>query len=209
MASVLKDCLAKWLRGEVDDMIPARVVSYDDSTGRATIHPLVMIGTTDGGKVSRATIPNVPVFHFGGGGFFIRFPLKAGDFGWLKANDRDISLIMQNGGQREDQPNTKRLHSFSDAMFFPDIIRAWSIAGANANAAVFQSLDGAACLSVHSDKLVLQVGASSITISASGIDMVSPAGTLKHNGKNVGDTHTHVGSPTAPTGPISNTGVPV
>jgi hypothetical protein len=32
---------------------------------------------------------------------------------------------------------------------------------------------------------------------------------ITSNGKNVGDTHTHGGSPTAPTGPVSNTGVPV
>lgn len=209
LAGVTKDVLQRWLREEVDDMLPARVVSYDDNTGRATIQPIVMVGTTDGTKISRAAIPNIHVFRFGGGGFFIRFPVKPGDFGWLKANDRDISLIMQNSGQVEDWPNTKRLHSFSDAMFFPDILRAWVIDGANADAAVFQTLDGSAVLAVHSDKLVLEVGPSSIEVSASGVAIVSPPGTLTHNGINVGDTHVHVGSPSAPTGPVSNTGAPI
>lgn len=204
----MSDVLSRWLRDEVDDMVPAQVVSYDDATNRAVIRPLVMMGTTDGAKVARASIQNIPVFRFGGGGFFMRFPVKPNDFGWLKANDRDISLILQAGGGM-DWPNTKRLHSFSDAMFFPDTVKQWVIAGANSDAAVWQSLDGASVISVHSDKVVLSVGASSITVSAAGISMVSPPGTLTHNGKNVGDTHTHIGSPTAPAGPVSNTGAPI
>ncbi|WP_337235984.1 Gp138 family membrane-puncturing spike protein, partial [Vibrio cholerae] len=75
------------------------------------IKPLVMMLTTDDEKISRAPVANIPVFRFGGGGFFIRAPIKPGDFGWLKASDRDISLIFQRGGL-EDQPNTTRLHSF-------------------------------------------------------------------------------------------------
>lgn len=46
-------------------------------------------------------------------------------------------------------------------------------------------------------------------VTADKITLVSTAGTLTHNGKNVGDTHTHNGSPTAPDGPVSNTGQPV
>ena len=54
MPGIMADVLSNWLRG-VDDMIPAKVVSYDDSTNRATIKPLVMLGTTDGQKISRAS----------------------------------------------------------------------------------------------------------------------------------------------------------
>jgi phage baseplate assembly protein V len=48
-----------------------------------------------------------------------------------------------------------------------------------------------------SGKLV--AGASSITVAPSGVAIVSPV--LTHNGKNIGNTHYHVGSP--------NTAVPV
>jgi hypothetical protein len=213
----IRDALEKWLRGEVDDMVPARVVSYDRTTNRATIKPLVMIGTTDGTKISRASIPNIKVFRFGGGGYFMSFPLQAGDFGWLKANDRDISLIMQSKGG-EDWPNTKRLHSFSDAMFFPDTIKNWIISGGNMEGAVFQSLDGTRSIAIN---------ATSIDIVAPSVNITTPEATmtvtnltvngnvaivgssLTHNGVNVGDTHTHIGSPTAPDGPQSDTGVPV
>lgn len=189
----LKEALASWLRG-VDDMLPARVVSYDDATNRATLKPLVMMGTTGGGKVSRAQAVNIPVYRFGGGGFFMRFPIKPGDFGWIKANDRDISLILQAGGG-EDWPNTKRLHSFSDAMFFPDALKGWLIDGANADAAVWQSLDGSVCLALHS---------GGVRITGPAIEFESE--TLTHNGVNIGSTHVHpiTGGSSAP-GP---TGVP-
>lgn len=202
LAGKMTDTLTKWLRGEVDDMLPATVVSYDDATNRAVIRPLVMVGTTSGGKVARAQIPNVPVFRFGGGGFFMRHPIKAGDFGWVKANDRDISLVMQSGG-RMDWPNTKRLHSFSDAMFFPDTVKDWIVSGENADASVWQSLDGATVIALHDDKIELTQGVSKITISAAGVDIVSPA--LTHNGKNIGATHIHSGVQSGP----GNTGAPV
>ena len=193
----MTDVLQNFLRG-VDDMIPAKVVSYDDTTNRAVIKPLVMLGTTDGQKISRAQLSNIPVFRFGGGGFFIRFPVKPGDFGWLKATDRDMSLIMQRGGL-EDWPNTLRQHSFSDGMFFPDTLKSWVIDGANADALVIQSLDGSVCVSLHSGK---------VKIEAADIEVVgnmSVTGTMTNNGVNIGSTHVHSGVDAGP----SNTGGPL
>lgn len=191
-----------------EGMLPATVVSYNDTTNRAVIKPLVMVGTTSGAKVSRAQVSGIPVYRFGGGGFFMRFPIKAGDFGWIKANDRDISLVFQRGGL-EDWPNTERMHKFSDAMFFPDTFKQWVISGENAEKAVWQTMDGDTCISLGDGEIKHKVGSVSITISPSGIAMVSPPGTLTHNGINIGDTHTHQGSPTAPLGPVSPTGAPL
>lgn len=208
LSGQLGAALRSFFLNEFEGMLPATVVSYDDTTNRAVIKPIVMIGTTSGGKVSRAQVAGIPVYRFGGGGFFMRFPIKPGDFGWLKANDRDVSLVFQRGGL-EDWPNTERMHKFSDAMFFPDTFKQWVISGENADKAVWQSMDGQTCISVGQVEIKHKVGSVSITVSAAGIAMVSPPGTLTHNGRNVGDTHTHIGSPTAPLGPVSNTGAPV
>jgi hypothetical protein len=191
--------LAGWVRDNLDDMLPAVVVAYDEASNRATVQPLVMIGTTDGSKRARAKVANIPVFRYGAGGFFIRHPVKAGDFGWIKANDRDISLVMQRGGL-PDWPNTKRRHSFSDAMFYPDTIKGWSVAGADADAMTMQSLDGNSVVSIAQNAIELRVGGQVLRLDASG---------LTHNGINIGDTHTHTGSPTAPDGPVSPTGAPI
>lgn len=208
LAGGLGAALKAYFLGEFEGMLPATVVSYDDSSNRAVIKPLVMVGTTSGTKVSRAQVAGIPVYRFGGGGFFMRFPIKAGDFGWIKANDRDISLVFQRGGL-EDWPNTSRMHKFSDAMFFPDTFKQWVISGENADKAVWQTMDGNTCISLGEGEIRHKVGDVSIAVSAAGIAMVSPPGTLTHNGINIGDTHKHVGSPTAPIGPVSNTGVPV
>jgi len=218
LPGVLKAYLRSFIRENLDDMLPATVVAYDDATNRAVIRPLIMIGTTDGKKVSRGSIPNIPVFRFGGGGFFMRFPIKAGDFGWLKASDRDVSLMFQRGGL-EDWPNTERLHSFSDAMFFPDTIKDWAIDGGNADALVLQSMDGSVCIALHDGELTYKapsmrvevletewIGNVSLTgsLTTAGGDVSMSGGTITHNGKNIGSTHTHSGVQTG----SGNTGGP-
>ncbi len=207
------EAIRRFFLNEFEGMLPARVVSYNDATNRAVIKPLVMIGTTDGGKVSRAEVANIPVYRFGGGGFFMRFPVKPGDLGWLKANDRDISLVFQRGGL-EDWPNTERLHKFSDAMFFPDTFKSWVIDGANADAAVWQSIDGSVCISLHAGKVrieaplveidtpLLDITAAQTNIAGS-VAITGPS--LTHNGINVGSTHVHSGVQSGP----SNTGAPI
>lgn len=207
LSGQLGAALKAFFLNQFEGMLPATVVSYNDQTNRAVIKPLVMLGTTSGAKVSRAQVSGIPVYRFGGGGFFMRFPIKAGDFGWIKANDRDISLVFQRGGL-EDWPNTARMHNFSDAMFFPDTFKQWVISGENADKAVWQTMDGETCISLGAGEIKHKVGAVSITASASGIALVSPPGTLTHNGINIGDTHTHSGPTTAPPGPVSPTGAP-
>ncbi len=111
----------------------------------------------------------------------ISFPLQAGDLGWIKANDRDISLFLQH--LRNSAPNTARLHSFEDSMFFPDsMFRSVTIDPEDADNVVLQSLDGTQRVSIWPDK---------VKITATAIELVST--TLTHNGKNIGDTHEHSG----------------
>lgn len=182
MSAIMADYLKRFIRDEVDGVMPARVVSYDDATNRAVVKPLVMMGTTSGQKVSRAAV-SVPVYRYGGGGFFMRYPLKAGDVGWIVANDRDISLVMQAKGG-EDWPNTKRLHSFSDGMFYPDTFSEWVIAGGDLEAFVLQSLDGSNVIAISESAIELRVGVQVLRLDALG---------LWHNGVNIGATHTHGG----------------
>lgn len=197
LAGTLNEFLRAWLRDEVNDMMPATVVSYDEASNRAVLRPLVMIGTTGGAKVSRAEVSGIPVYRFGGGGFFIRFPIKAGDLGWIKANDRDISLVLQRGGL-EDWPNTKRLHSFSDAMFFPDAMKNWIVDEKNKDAAVFQSLDGSACIAVHSGGKITIKGITEFEDPATfkaGVNFES-GGNFQgegptHDGVSIGKEHRH------------------
>lgn len=150
LTGAFRAILTKFLQ-DVDDCLPATVVAYDRVKNRATVKPLIMMGTTDGEKVGRAAIPSVPVFNIGGGGFILSFPIKPGDLGWLKASDRDISLFLQ--GLKEEWPNTRRAHSFQDALFFPDVMRQWALSGEDADRAVFQSVDGTVRIAIGSDRI--------------------------------------------------------
>jgi len=209
--------LKKFLQG-VDDMLPATVIAYDRVANVATIHPQVMILSTEGESVTRAQYASIPVFAFGGGGIGINFPLQAGDTGWIKANDRDISLYLQ--GMKENKPNTLRLHKFQDAMFFPDVLRKLIIDGEDEDAMVIQLYDNTSKIAVHrSGNVVVRADQSklimlpdgtvtldaptSVTITtpdfiidATDITLtgnVESTGTFKNNGINIGSTHTHGG----------------
>lgn len=179
MTGLLNEVLIKFLQG-VDDMLPARVISYDRASNRAQVQPLISMLTTSGEVVPRAQVASIPVLNIGGGGYILSFNILPGDLGWIKANDRDISLFMQT--MKDEVPNTKRKHSFQDALFIPHVMKDYIIAGEDAQAVVLQSLDGATKISL---------GPSGIKMTADAIVLESD--TLTHNGKNIGDTHIHTG----------------
>lgn len=186
LGGVFNTVLRKFLQG-VDDCLPARVVSYDRDTNIATVQPLVSMLTTDNRQVARATVSQVPVFRFGGGGFSLSYPLQANDLGWIKANDRDVSMVMQTFAA--GAPNTRRMHSFEDAWFIPDRLRSIVIAGEDADCAVLQSDDGVLKLSIGAGRVKMQAGASSVTVTAAGVAIL---GVLTINGTPY-LAHTHAG----------------
>jgi len=174
-----------------DDMLPARVVSYDRGTNMAVVQPMIMMISTGGDNIQRAHIAEVPVMQYGGGGFLLSFPLQPGNLGWIKANDRDTSIFLQSFDM--SIPNTHRVKSFSDAVFIPDVMTGYTISGDDEDSAVLQNLSGSVKISISSSK---------VKITAPDVEVVSD--TLTHNGVNVGATHTHSGVAIG----AGNTGVP-
>lgn len=138
----------------MDDMLPAKVIAYDRATNRAQVQPLIVMVDTLGNQVQRAQIASLPVLQIGGGGFVVSFPIKTGDLGWIKANDRDISLFKANYEQAA--PNTQRKHSFEDALFIPDsFMQDVIIDPEDAENLVIQNLDGTVKISWWSNLLKL------------------------------------------------------
>lgn len=158
--------LAKSLQG-MDDCLPATVLKYDRDSNTATVRPLVSVRTTDGGNVPRAALASVPVFAFGAGEFVINYPVKPGDLGWIKATDRDISLFRQ--GLTEARPNTVRTHSFEDGLFFPDMIRNFTVdAEDKAANMVIQSRDGKIRVSLWPDRVKTTADETWIEVNRNG-----------------------------------------
>lgn len=182
LLGMARQVLDKFLQN-VDDMLPARVVSYDRATNRVTVIPMVKLLTTDGRQVGRAQIASVPVVRMGGGGVALSFNLAAGDLGWIKANDRDISLIMQ--AYKDNAPNTLRKHSFQDAVFIPDVMTGLTIAGEDAGNATLQTLDGSVKVAIWPDRVKIAAGALNVIVGPSGISIkgnVTIDGTLAVSG---------------------------
>lgn len=166
LAGTLRAAFRKFMQ-QTDDTLPARVIAFDREANRATVAPCVSLLTTDGRVVPRAQVARVPVMQFGGGGVVLNFNLKPGDLGWIKATDRDLSLFMQS--YRDTQPNTLRMHTFQDAVFIPEVMRGWVIAGEDAENAVLQTLDGNARVSVGDSWVRLKFGGATLTLDAAGI----------------------------------------
>lgn len=145
----------------VNGMLPAQVVSYDRESNRAQVQILMDIVGTDGSQYSRPQLASIPVFVFGGGGFRLSFPLKAGSMGWVIANDRDISNFLQSYSQTA--PNTARIKQFSDGVFFPDAMNGLNtIASEDAENAVLQNNSGTVTISISE---------TGVTITSERIDL--------------------------------------
>lgn len=157
----------KKMMQNTDGMLPAQIVSYDRATNRATVTILIARLTTNGSLVSRSMVASVPVLLLGGGGYMISFPLTAGNFGWIIANDRDISNFLAD--YEESAPATLRIKSFNDGLFIPDAMTGYTINPVDADNAVIQSLDGTIKIALTPLGVVI-TGGVTVTggISASG-----------------------------------------
>lgn len=118
MTEVLRTVLNKYSREQLNDTVPAQIISYNGATNKAVVKPLLAMSTGKD-RVDRPNLFDIPVLRNGGGGFLIAFPIKTGDYGWLKATDRDISNVLLNQDTTQ-LPPTNRHHSFEDAVFIPD-----------------------------------------------------------------------------------------
>lgn len=179
VTGLLNTVLQKFVQSNLDDMLPARVISYDRNTNRASVQPIVSMMTTAGQQVARASVGSVPVLLLGGGGMMLGFNLKAGDFGWLKANDRDISMFLQS--YNVGPPNTRRMHSFEDGLFIPDAVRGFTINGEDNENAVLQTLDGSIRIALWDDRVKITAGDNHFEITETDATIQAPTINLNGN----------------------------
>ncbi len=201
-----------------NDMLPAKVISYDRANNKATVQPLIQMLDTEGNAITRATNSNIPVLLLGAGDFFVSFHLPENSLGWIKANDRDLSLFLQ--GFSENPPNTLRMHTFEDALFIPDIMTGYNINADDSDSMTIQNTDATVRLSLNNNRIkitaplleidttgALKIDSASLSINTSGAVAIT-SGSLTHNGVNVGATHSHTQAPDSGGNTEQNTGNP-
>jgi hypothetical protein len=189
-----------------ENLLPARVVSYDRVNNTAVIQPMLKLVDMNENTRSRNQISNIPVLSMGGGGFHINFPLKPGDLGWILASDRDISLFLKN--LDEARPTTLRTHKFNDAWFIPDVFRKYTINGADTDAMVIQSTTGSTRIAI-SEGVINITAPTSVTVTtpiATFSQDVQINGKLTVNGNTALKANLVVTGPTAVNGGFNATG---
>lgn len=134
-----------------DNMLPAKVISYDRTNNIAVVQPMIVWLAMDGTQVPRQQLANIPVMSLGAGGFHINFPVAAGSLGWIVASDRDLALFKQSLSQSE--PNSARAHKFDDGMFMPDVFYKYVINEEDEGAMVIQSVDSETRISIREDNI--------------------------------------------------------
>ena len=149
LSNILKNTILR----NLENAIPAIVQSYNRSKNRAIVKPAISGIASQGQKVSKEPLIDIPVFCMSGGGIVMSFPIQEGDTGWLIANDRNISIFKQN--LTESAPNDFRLHSFSDGFFLPDKINDININENDNDALVIQTLAGTTKITLKEGEIVL------------------------------------------------------
>ncbi len=123
----LADALSGALESRLSDVftaLPGRVESYNSSTRRANVKPLIKRATTDeeGNRVAESlpVVTDVPVMFPGSGGVRVSFPVAAGEVVLLVFASASIDKWLDRGG--EVDPLTDRRHSLSDAIAIPGLL---------------------------------------------------------------------------------------
>lgn len=127
----LGELLKMAIRSQLENVhvaLPGRVTKYDVTEQRANVQPLLNrpVVTEDGEELDPEKLPeitDVPVMfpRAGGqpGGFFMSWPLQAGDFVLLVFNERSIDTWITSQAGAEATPASLHTHDLSDAVAFP------------------------------------------------------------------------------------------
>lgn len=193
IAYAIHQAISQHMRDNVDDMLPATVVSYNAATNRAVVRPLSVMVDSAGRQIEREPIGDIPVYRYGGGGFVVTLPVQPGDFGWLKASDRDITHNLTTTGTQA-RPQTGRTHSFSDGMFYPDT--AANVPGASGSEMSMRSISGGSKLDIGSSNIGLDSSTMTATIPTTTWDgdiTMPPGRSISSGGSSFGSSGISLG----------------
>ncbi len=114
----IKAGVAEALRGLCIGM-PGRLESYDSSTGRGEVKPLIQEPNHQGVLQAIKPIRGVPVVMMGGNTASLYLPPEVGDTGWLSFSHRSMENWLTRGG--DAAPGDPRMMDMSDAVFWPGL----------------------------------------------------------------------------------------
>lgn len=229
LASNIKQGINSHIK-ELHTSTPGIIESFDAEKQLATVQPAIkrVFVTREGNKeiLSPSELPlliNVPIIFPRGGGFSLTFPVKKGDECLLTFCERSIDNWHKTG--KIEIPGAKRFHSLSDATAFVGLSSLINkVPNYDSTNTQLKSDDSKVEITLLTNGTINIKANTKVTVDAPDaeftgnvkifgnlevIGSTSLSSTVTSNGKDISDTHKHGGSPTAPSGPISNTGVPI
>jgi hypothetical protein len=133
---------------------------------------------------------------------YIRYPIRVGDKGVTATADVSLRGVSGLGTGLAD---LSRVPSLTALFFVPLGSADWSAADPEKitlygpGGALIKTTDGQSSVTIDSDAIVLRVGGQTLELSAGG---------LRHNGVNIGETHTHDVKGVESGGSTKTSGVP-
>lgn len=189
-------------RYEIHTALPAKVITSNGHS--ATVELMISHINKAGQVIALPPLVDVPIGFYRGGGFCVTVPLAAGDEGLVIFAERCIDGWYVSGQQ--SQPLDQRFHDLSDAFFLPQASSLPNkIPDYSQDALSLQTDDGSTFIRIQSGKITIkgdiehqgdyQLSGNALIKGNHSVqgNSESSGGTLKHNGKNIGDTHTHSG----------------
>lgn len=180
--SLIKD-MKRVLLLDVMVGLPGKVLSYNPDTQRAVVECGIQKHTGGGEFRTIPGIEHVPVQFAGTAQWIVFHELPEGTEGYIHFSHRAVDYWIDQGGPV--RPLDARMFDSSDAFFAPGYrSRATCIPGLPTSGIGMSSASGSVRLHLTDGGIDLKVGEQTLSLSSEG---------LKHNGKNIGSTHTHPG----------------
>lgn len=197
--------------------LPAVVTAVTDFNGKQVVDvkPTIKRKYEDGTAEDTAPIFNVPVVFPAGGGGLFSFPMAVGDKVLLIFSMRDLDNWSIGDGSGATDAESARSHSNTDAIAIPGLFPGASNLSPSATDCELKFKDQSVRLEAGGNTVLSPATGKSLTLKPdgevlhhSGAKITDAGDFVTASGKSL-NTHLHVGSPTAATGPVSNTGIPV
>lgn len=109
------------LQEGIRTMIPARLVSIDYATQRATVEVLIQRRDYNGVVQTLPPITGVPIHTNCEDTGQLSFPVKPGGLGHLIVSDRSIDRYIYSDGVQPTDPADRRMNNITDAVFVPGL----------------------------------------------------------------------------------------
>lgn len=140
---------------ELHTCLPGIVVSFDAARQTATVQPAIKRVFTELGAVNLPVCMDVPVCFPGGGGFWLTFPVVAGDECLLVFAERCIDRWHAEGGTQ--LPAEYRLHDLSDAFALVGVTsQPRRLANVQASGAELRTRDRSTFLRLEAGRVVIR-----------------------------------------------------